>query len=180
MVATTNPFLPATTAPVARGAHRRPTSRSTARCRRSCRPLPAHRAEPVRDARRPVPLVHRRRHGARRRARRRRGPTGTATAGCARTRSRGALGEPPAERTDAADVRLEQHATCIGHAGRIYSLTEGAMPYELSRELDTMRRARLRRPVADRLHRAPEDRSRSPASCTGSRTGAPSRTSSTT
>lgn len=28
----------------------------------------------------------------------------------------------------------------IGHAGRIYSLTEGAMPYELSRELDTLGR----------------------------------------
>jgi carotenoid cleavage oxygenase len=28
----------------------------------------------------------------------------------------------------------------LGHAGRILSLTEGAMPYELSRELDTLRR----------------------------------------
>jgi carotenoid cleavage dioxygenase len=32
------------------------------------------------------------------------------------------------------------YTNVLGHAGRIYSLTEGAMPYELSRELDTLGR----------------------------------------
>ena len=38
----------------------------------------------------------------------------------------------------------------LGHAGRIFSLTEGAMPYELTRELDTIAQLRLRRTAADR------------------------------
>ena len=50
-----------------------------------------------------------------------------------------AMAEPPVDGPtppmyDASNTHV------IGHAGRILSLTEGAMPYELSNELDTLRR----------------------------------------
>ena len=75
MVTITNPFLLGNFAPGRRGGHRRPTSRSSARCRPSS---PAATCATARTRTRmpdgAVPLVPRRRHGARRRAPRRRGP----------------------------------------------------------------------------------------------------------
>jgi carotenoid cleavage dioxygenase len=41
---------------------------------------------------------------------------------------------PPQPMYDASNTNV------LGHAGRVLSLTEGAMPYELSRELDTLQR----------------------------------------
>ena len=95
------------------------------------RPLPAHRPEPVRDAGRPVPLVRRRRHGARRRARRRRGalvpqPLGAHRRDRARDRRAAGPTGPTPPMYDSSNTHV------IGHAGRILALTEGAMPYELS------------------------------------------------
>ena len=44
----------------------------------------------------------------------------------------------------------------LGHAGRILSLTEGAMPYELSRELDTLRRTDFGGPLPSGLTAHPK------------------------
>ena len=104
---------------------------------------------------------------------------GTATVGCAPTtsrarwaRSRSAGPMPPMYDTSNTHV--------IGHAGRILALTEGAMPYELSPDARHAAPHRLRRSAADRVHRAPEDRSRHRRDARRSRTGSRSRTSRTT
>jgi carotenoid cleavage dioxygenase len=72
MTVTENPFLAGNYGPV-REERTETDLPSTARCRRPARPLPAHRPEPVHAAGGPLPLVSRRRDGARRRARGRRG-----------------------------------------------------------------------------------------------------------
>ena len=66
----------------------------------------------------------------------------------------------------------------IGHAGRHAAIVEaGGLPIELTDELDTVGRTRLRRHAARRVHRPPEASTRTPASCTPSPTTGSGRTS---
>ena len=50
------------------------------------------------------------------------------------------MGEPPVS-GPTPPMYDTSNTHVIGHAGRILALTEGAMPYELSPTLDTLRRA---------------------------------------
>ena len=115
-----------------------------------------------------LPLVHGRRHGARHRACGTAGPSRTATAGCAPTRSsprpgRDAPDGPPTcPRRQAASPT----PTSIGHAGAMFAPRRGrACPYELDRRARHRRPLRLRRHAAGRRDRAPEDRPASRARC---------------
>ena len=159
MTLTENPFLTGNYGPVSAGDTRRPTSRSTARSPRELRgPLPAHRAQPVRRCR-PARTT-----GSSATAWCTASSSATASARWYRNRwvrtddIAHAMGEQPvAGPTPPMYDTSNTHV--IGHAGRILALTEGAMPYELSPDARHAAPHRLRRTAADRLHRAPEDRS---------------------
>src|SRR4051812_26046645 len=58
-----------------------------------------------------------------------------------------ATGEPATD-GPAPPMYDSSNTHVIGHAGRILSLTEGAMPYELSKELDTVARYDFGGPLA--------------------------------
>ena len=133
------PSSPATTARCPRSAPP-PTSRSTVRfppsfSGRYLRIGP----NPFDDADRPVPLVRRRRHGARRRDRRRRGRVWYRNRWVRTDDIARAMGEEPVQ-GPMPPLYDTSNTHVIGHAGRILALTEGSMPYELSPTLETLRR----------------------------------------
>ena len=100
-------------------------------------PNPVARRRP-----RHLSLVHRRRHGARRRACRAARPAGTATAGFAARGVRAALGEPAATARNlhAGMQAFGANTNVLGHAGKTLALVEGGV-----RQLRTHRRTRHRR-----------------------------------
>ena len=140
MSTTVNPYLQGNFAPVHEEvtATELPVTRPAARGPQ--RALPAQRAQPgVRARARHLPLVHRRRHGARDPAARRAGrvvpqPLGALGRGGARA-GRGAA----ARRRCTPAWTSHPTPTSIGHAGRTFAIVEaGARPYELSDELETI------------------------------------------
>ena len=66
-----------------------------------------------------------------------------------------AMGEQPVE-GPTPPMYDTSNTNVLGHAGRILSLTEGAMPYELSRELDTLRRTDFGGPLPSGLTAHPK------------------------
>jgi carotenoid cleavage dioxygenase len=67
------------------------------------------------------------------------GPSGTATAGCARPRLASLLGEEPHPGPVHADMDFAPNTNVIGRAGRTFAIVEAGMrPYELTNELDTI------------------------------------------
>ena len=106
------------------------------------RALSAQRTQPGRRGRPGhLPLVHRRRHGARGSAARRRRPAGTATAGCAAR----PYAPPSASRGPTGSTRgpacssVGANTNVLTHAGKTLALIEaGVANYELTDELDTV------------------------------------------
>ena len=66
-----------------------------------------------------------------------------------------AMGEQPVE-GPTPPMYDTSNTNVLGHAGRILSLTEGAMPYELSRELETLRRTDFGGPLPSGLTAHPK------------------------
>ena len=65
------------------------------------------------------------------------------------------MGEQPVE-GPTPPMYDASNTNVLGHAGRILSLTEGAIPYELSRELDTLRRVDFGGPLPSGLTAHPK------------------------
>ena len=139
MTVTENPFLTGNYGPVDKEVTATDLVVDGTHPGRAAGALPAHRTEPVPHAGRSVPLVHRRRDDARRRARC--GPRALVPQPLGPHR-RDRAPRWASSRSRARHRRCTTRATrtCSAMPGRILSLTEGAMPYELSRELDTLRR----------------------------------------
>ncbi len=66
-----------------------------------------------------------------------------------------AMGEQPVE-GPTPPMYDASNTNVLGHAGRILSLTEGAIPYELSRELETLRRTDFGGPLPSGLTAHPK------------------------
>ena len=140
MTATENPYLAGNYAPVADertttdlDGHGRDPAR--ARRARSCATVRT-RSPPTRR----LPLVHRRRHAARRRARATGGARGTATVGSAPTTRARALGEAaapgqPADVSPAVRTRANTHV--VGHAGPHPRARRGCLPDRAARPTST-------------------------------------------
>ena len=168
-------FLEGNFAPVARRGHRDdcavtgtiPAALAAATCATGPTPSAADR---------PVPLVHRRRHGARRRAARRPGRVVPQPLGAHADGRRARWGRPTVPGPTPPHGTRTPTRTWSATPGRILRVVEAAMPYELTPELDTIGRTRLRRhaarPASPRTRRSIP----SPASCTAWRTRSRRRT----
>ena len=119
MTLTENPFLAGNYGPVSDETTATDLARRSGRSRPSCRVGTCAPARTRTAGRRAVPLVHRRRHGARRRPPRRPRRRGTATAGCAPTRSRRRW---VANRSSgpAPPMYDSSNTNVLEHAGRIF------------------------------------------------------------
>ena len=137
MTVTVNPYLQGQFRTRARGGDGDRAARHRQAARGPQRPLTAQRAQPRHGPRTlDLPLVHRRRHGARDQAPR---PAGRVvpnrwvrSAEVART-----LGEEPRPGPVHAGMDFAPNTNVIGHAGRTFAIVEaGALPYELTDELE--------------------------------------------
>ena len=149
------------------GGSRRPsTCPSRAPFRPSSTALPAQRAEPASRRPRHWFIGDGMLHGVRLESGR--GGSGTATAGCAPARSRV---DPFVDANGTSTSRAAvANTNVIGHAGTPLALVESVVPVRAHPRARHRRPLRLRRPAHHQDDRAPQDRTRSPASCTSSAT----------